>query len=447
MLKVILAPFAALAFVCSFALGLWQPPHSELGAALPSATAVFETSLQSRISSTDTAMSLTSIAVRGGGTLSGYQCFMIDEGRSDAEYVCGTVSGTTVSSLERGLDPLNGTSTNSSLQFAHRVGADVKITDFPLLERLTNQANGVEAFANALSYASGVTPTAASNLTDKKYVDGLAFSGAGVIDASSVAKGVVELATGAEAAASTANGGSGVLSLPASLATSTFNAATAANRLLVTGSGGTLDLKFLTGGIAPGASSTALMSNGSTGASWNLVNSNLPGNSAPVSSINSTASTSMYQISIPGGSLGASSTLITTLKGVQFSLSGGKCVFTEVGYGNSTTTLNSCSPNTVAGTVVYTGDFTFTMQANGTAAQRNAIQLLMASSTQAATSGGGGFILGGDYYGNAGATYATSSTAENSALTKNLTIIMRNSNAASSLQSSSFFGYTQILRQ
>src|SRR4051794_32524444 len=96
------------------------PAEQTLGAALPSGTAVFETSLQSRISSTDTSMALVSNSVRGGSSLSGYNCFTIDEGRTDAEYVCGTVSGTGVTSLTRGINPANGTSSNSALKFAHR---------------------------------------------------------------------------------------------------------------------------------------------------------------------------------------------------------------------------------------------------------------------------------------------------------------------------------------
>ena len=46
----------------------------------------------------------------GAVGLTGYQCFTIDEGRTDAEYVCGTLTAAkTVTNLERGLDPLTGT--------------------------------------------------------------------------------------------------------------------------------------------------------------------------------------------------------------------------------------------------------------------------------------------------------------------------------------------------
>jgi hypothetical protein len=186
------------------------PDSVNLGVALPSATAVFETSLQDRISSTDTSMSIVSASVRGGGTLSGYQCFTVDEGRSDAEFVCGTLSGTTVSGLERGIDPLTGTSSVAALKFAHRKGADVKITDFPLVERLRNQANGVETYPNLLSYESGTACSGSSpndTICDKAYVDGVAVSGAS--NANETTKGIAELATQVEMASSTNLGSTG----------------------------------------------------------------------------------------------------------------------------------------------------------------------------------------------------------------------------------------------
>lgn len=216
-----------------------------LGVALPAATAVFETSLAAPITSSATSLTLTANSVRGGGQVSGYTCFTIDEGTAQAETVCGTVSGTSVTSLTRGISQATGTSTVASLQFSHRRGANVKITDFPLIQILKAQANGEDTYPNQLLYATGVTPTNTSALVDKEYVDGLAFSGAGVIDATSIAKGVVELATGAEAAASTASGSSGPLALPGSLATSTFNSATAANRVVVTHTDGLIDDGFI----------------------------------------------------------------------------------------------------------------------------------------------------------------------------------------------------------
>jgi hypothetical protein len=245
MLHAIASAFIGGATFISSLFGITSAPGPSLGAALPSGSAVFETSLQSRISSTDTSMTLVANSVRGGSSLSGYNCFTVDEGRTDAEYVCGTVSGTSVTSLTRGIDPATGTSTNSVLKFAHRVGADVKITDFPLLQILRNQANGADTYDHALTYASGVTPANTGDLTDKEYVDGIAFSGAGVIDASVIAKGVVELATQTEIASSSSAGSSGNLVIPATAATSTYNSATAPLRVVVTQNSGKIDNNFI----------------------------------------------------------------------------------------------------------------------------------------------------------------------------------------------------------
>jgi len=242
---------ASAAIAVSSFFGFAAPePEPTLSAALPAATAVFETSLAAPITSSATTLTLTANSVRGGGSVSGYTCLTIDEGSAQAETVCGTLSGTTMTGMSRGISQSTGTTTVAALQFAHRRGANVKITDFPVIQIVKAQNNGEDTFPNQLIYAAGVTPTNTSALTDKEYVDGLAFSGAGVIDATSIAKGVVELATGAEAAASTATGGSGPLVLPASIATSTYNSATAANVVPVTGGGGTIDDDFIPSTIA-----------------------------------------------------------------------------------------------------------------------------------------------------------------------------------------------------
>jgi hypothetical protein len=81
-----------------------------------------------------------SAKVRGGTALSGFNCFTLDEGRTDMEYVSGTVSGTTVSSLTRGIDPVTATTTNATVQFAHCEGANVKTTDFSLAPQLIGTA-------------------------------------------------------------------------------------------------------------------------------------------------------------------------------------------------------------------------------------------------------------------------------------------------------------------
>lgn len=237
---------AAAGVAISGLFGFHAPePVQNFGAALPAATAVFETSLAAPISSSATTLTLTENSVRGGGSVSGYTCLTIDEGSAQAETVCGTLSGTSMTGMTRGISQSTGTSTVASLQFSHRRGANVKITDFPVIQIVKAQNNGEDTFPNQLLYATGVTPTNLNALTDKEYVDGLAFSGAGVIDATSIAKGVVELATGAEAAASTATGGSGNLAIPSSIATSTYNAATATNVVVVTDGTGKIDADFI----------------------------------------------------------------------------------------------------------------------------------------------------------------------------------------------------------
>jgi hypothetical protein len=101
MLHAIASAFIGVAAFISSIFGLSHAPvqapaEQTLGAALPSGTAVFETSLRSRISSTDTSMTLVSNSVRGGSSLSGYNCFAIDEGRTDAEGRPGFPSASTV---------------------------------------------------------------------------------------------------------------------------------------------------------------------------------------------------------------------------------------------------------------------------------------------------------------------------------------------------------------
>lgn len=171
-LSLILVPFLA---TSSFFAGLAGQGQT-FGASLPQAPAVFETSLLSAITQSATTMILNANSVRGGSSLSGFNCFTIDEGSAQREDVCGTVSGTTVSSMTRGIDPISGTTTNATLQFQHRRGAQVKITDFPVIQIMRNQLAGADTIPRPIFYASGVSPSTADDLTDKGYVDGLAFS-------------------------------------------------------------------------------------------------------------------------------------------------------------------------------------------------------------------------------------------------------------------------------
>lgn len=241
------------AIVASFAafLGLFagNTPPPTLSAALPAATAVFETSLASPITSSATSMTLAANAVRGGGALSGFNCFSVDEGSAQAETICGTVSGTSVTSLTRGISQATGTTTVAALQFSHRRGANVKITDFPVIQILKAQNNGEDTFNNPLKYNSIATTTLdddRNNIPSWGLVLDTALTGAGAVGASETAQGYVEQATQIEVASSTPTGGTGAnLYIPASAATSTYNSATAPLRVVVTKNSGKIDDYFI----------------------------------------------------------------------------------------------------------------------------------------------------------------------------------------------------------
>lgn len=177
---------------------------------LPGGEANFETSLQTRISTSDTSMTLVSNSLKGGGALTGYHCFTLDEGRTDAEFICGSIAGTSVTGLERGVSYVNGTTTVASIQYAHRVGADVKVTDYPLIERILSVLTGKESLAALINYVSGtgcVGTEPNNTICDKHYID--TVGSAGAANANETTKGISELATQIEMASSTALGSTG----------------------------------------------------------------------------------------------------------------------------------------------------------------------------------------------------------------------------------------------
>ena len=147
-----------------------QPVDENLGAAIPTVVAVFQSSLQASITPTATSMTLVSGTNSAGNALSGYTCFNIDEGTALEEFVCGTASGVNVTSMLRGLDPVNGSLEVTALKKNHRRGASVKITNYPSLGIVSRILNGNETIPNPISYASGVGPVSSSDLADKEYV-------------------------------------------------------------------------------------------------------------------------------------------------------------------------------------------------------------------------------------------------------------------------------------
>lgn len=195
-------------------------------AAIAQSPALVDTYLVSGIERADTTMTLADGTTRDGQTLSGYYCFTIDAGTPLVEYACGTASGATVSSLERGIMVSNPTATSSTLAFRHRAFATVQVTDFPTIQLLARRANGVDPFESLLYYSNDVSTSSISAtssgqvIPNRDYVDFVGTSGCS--NALEGTRGCSELATNEEVASSTPTGGSGArLVIPASVATST----------------------------------------------------------------------------------------------------------------------------------------------------------------------------------------------------------------------------------
>ena len=93
---------------------------------------------------------------------------------------------------------------------------------------------------------SSATPTTPTQLVTKSYADGLAIAGSP--NASTTAKGIIEIATGAELAAGTGTGSTGALLVPsASSFKNTSAGAGDVNKVPVLGATGVLDQTFLGG--------------------------------------------------------------------------------------------------------------------------------------------------------------------------------------------------------
>ena len=118
---------------------------------IPSAPYLFQTTLSAAISSTGNSMALVNGTLKDGTSLTGYQCFTVDTSTAQAEYICGTASGTAITGLLRGINPLNPAATSTALAFAHRRGADVRISDFPILQVLKRLNDGTDSFPSRIS--------------------------------------------------------------------------------------------------------------------------------------------------------------------------------------------------------------------------------------------------------------------------------------------------------
>lgn len=181
------------------------------------ANALYEQALSQPLGTTDANMFVTSGADVQGNLLplNSYQCLSVDTGQPNFEAICGNVTassaaGLTLSITLRGLSTQTGTTSNPSFIFTHRRGADVRITDFPTLTVNNNELNGVQQIPNELTYANTVfigSNDATSSIPTKFYVDNALVSGA--VNATTLVKGIVQLATPQQAASSTILGSTG----------------------------------------------------------------------------------------------------------------------------------------------------------------------------------------------------------------------------------------------
>lgn len=228
----------------------------------PEVKALFTTSLASKITSSATSMTLVSATDKDGNTLaSSTYGFIIDEGTSVEEFVLADCTGTTCTNMTRGISVSTATTSVAALQFEHRRGASVKITTAPSLVFVMNALKGKQNIENILRYDASVSTSTIDddnrNLVNYELLAYTAFNGAAVVNASQTQRGVVEIATQVETASSTSAGGStALLAIPASNATSTYNSATAALRVVTTQNNGKIDNNFISTSTLLAATST-----------------------------------------------------------------------------------------------------------------------------------------------------------------------------------------------
>ncbi len=183
-------------------------------------TALFDTQLSQAMDNVSTStMVLQNGLDKSGNLLNAFMCFTVDGGLSNVEYVCGSASGTIVSNLIRGIDFTDGVTSNAGRFKTHRIGADVKQTDYPYLSQFSRLLNGSGTFPNPLTYAAGVSSSSVGangqNLASVNYANSLSFAGAP--NASVSIKGISQIATTPQLANASGAGSTGaILVAPAS---------------------------------------------------------------------------------------------------------------------------------------------------------------------------------------------------------------------------------------
>lgn len=169
---------AKLVVVLSILLGIWgsvtlyshfhtQRTVKPLGGTYqtPDVAALFETSLTSSITSSATSFILNLGTYNSGATTLASSTYgmIIDDGTASEEIVLADCTATICTNATRGIDRSTGTTTIASLQFSHRRGASVKITDAPSLLFAINVFKGRQYIENILTYNSALSFSTSSN--------------------------------------------------------------------------------------------------------------------------------------------------------------------------------------------------------------------------------------------------------------------------------------------
>lgn len=163
---------------------------------IPKVVSRFKTSVRRKYEPGDATLRIESNLDAKGVAVSGLVGFTINRGAANQEDVLGTLSGTTLTIVNSGIDPQDPDADVSALQFEHERGEPIEITNYPVLGILKMLLNGEEGIPNVLKYASEPTFTDRKHLIDKGYADDLTIAGAP--DASETIKGIFEAATQTE---------------------------------------------------------------------------------------------------------------------------------------------------------------------------------------------------------------------------------------------------------
>ena len=152
--------------------------------ALVKTIADFNTTLALKVVAGDTTATLTSATDDDGVALpTGTYGFTIDRGNSSKEYITCTLTSTALTNVKT-VSRASGAETTGFAR-GHRKGAEVIISDYVAIKSIQDVLES--------GYASAPTISTTNQLATKGYADALSYVGAP--DASTTAKGIVEMAT------------------------------------------------------------------------------------------------------------------------------------------------------------------------------------------------------------------------------------------------------------